>query len=376
MNKAIEAVPDALQLYRDIERAFTPTAWRTWDAALGSFLDPERATLLKNMPGISKSTASRHLNAGGPLQPCQRHLWRWQVEQLRKYAHQIRRSHPWMVIRVDLTSVEKTGQKLPYVRTYNKVHGLHLVVMHVSIGKLSFPMGCEIYDPAHPEVTPITLALRLIKRLHPYQWGGIKQFVVMDSGFYSADTFDLLRHWGFEHVSLGGKSNLRLRDGRRLKDVQRGECIELDTLPGVKLYASWVTLPRAGQFKHFYVLDTLPGGGRTLTRRHKRRWLIESFFKSAKYDFGLNEIRLRTETGTHNWLFLVWLSLTLALFMQAKAGMTTGKRPSWVWTLSEAASWARDLLMPHWSALSAQIQLAQMSFRQTLFQTAYLEKTA
>ncbi|WP_415786086.1 hypothetical protein, partial [Deinococcus saxicola] len=29
-----------------------------------------------------------------------------------------------MVIRVDLTSVEKTGQKLPYVRTYNKVHGL------------------------------------------------------------------------------------------------------------------------------------------------------------------------------------------------------------------------------------------------------------
>ncbi|OLV17824.1 hypothetical protein BOO71_0007621 [Deinococcus marmoris] len=72
----------------------------------------------------------------------------------------------------------------------------------------------------------------------------------------------------------------------------------------------------------------------------------------------------------------MWLSLTLALFMQAKAGMTTGKRPSWVWTLSEAASWARDLLMPHWSALSAQIQLAQMSFRQTLFQTAYLEKTA
>ncbi|WP_139322698.1 hypothetical protein, partial [Deinococcus marmoris] len=92
MNNAIEAVPDALQLYRDIEREFTPTAWRSWDAALGSFLDPERATLLKNMTGISKSTASRHLNAGGPPQPCQRHLWRWQVEQLHKYAHQIRRS--------------------------------------------------------------------------------------------------------------------------------------------------------------------------------------------------------------------------------------------------------------------------------------------
>lgn len=376
VNKAIEAFPDALQLHRDIEQEFTPTAWRTWDATLGSFLDPERATLLKNVPGLSVSTASRHLDSAVALPACKRHLWRFQVEQLHQHARQIRRSQPWMVIRVDLTSVEKTGQKLPYVRTYNKVHGLHLVVLHVSIGKLSFPMGCEIYDPAYPEVTPILLALRLIKRLHPYGWGWIKQFVVMDSGFYSADIVDLLPHWGFEHVSLGGKSNLRLRDGRRLGDVQRGECIELDTLPGVKLYASWFTLPRAGQLKKFYVLDTLPGGGRTLTRRHKRRWLIESFFKSAKYDFGLNEIRLRSETGTHNWLCLVWLSLTLALFMQAKAGMTTGKRPSWVWTLSEAASWVRNVLMPHWTVLTAQIQLARVYFRQTLSQTAYLGKTA
>ena len=376
MNKAIEAFPDVLPLYRAIEGELTPTAWRTWDAAIGSFLNPEQATLLKNMPGISVSTASRHLNSAVALPQCKQHLWRFQVEELCKHAHQIKSSRPWMVIRVDLTSVEKTGKQLPYVRTYNKVHGLHLVVMHVSVGKLSFPMGCEIYDPAHPEVTPIMLALMLIHRLHPYQWGWIKQFVVMDSGFYSADALDRLRYWGFEHISFGGKSNLRLRDGRQLKDVQRGECIELDTLPGVKLYASWVTLPRAGKPKRFYVLDTLPGGGRTLTRRHKRRWLIESFFKSAKYDFGLNEIRLRSETGTHNWLFLVWLSLTLALFMQAKAGMTTGQRPRWVWTLSEAASWVRDLLMPHWTALAAQLQLLRLEFRQTLSQTAYLEETA
>ncbi|WP_415786066.1 hypothetical protein, partial [Deinococcus saxicola] len=83
MNKAIKAVPDALQLYRDIKGEFTPTVWRAWDSALGSFLDPERATLLKNIPGISTSTASRHLNAAVPLETCQRHLWRWQVEKLR-----------------------------------------------------------------------------------------------------------------------------------------------------------------------------------------------------------------------------------------------------------------------------------------------------
>ena len=45
--------------------------------------------------------------------------------------------------------------------------GIHLVVIHVSIGKLSFPMGHAIYDPAQ-EHTPIQLALKLIRRFHPY----------------------------------------------------------------------------------------------------------------------------------------------------------------------------------------------------------------
>lgn len=89
MNKAIGAFSDVLQLYREIKRAFTPTAWRTWDARVGSFFDPERTTLLNNMPGISVSTASRHLNAVVPLEQCQHHLLRFQIEELRKHACQI-----------------------------------------------------------------------------------------------------------------------------------------------------------------------------------------------------------------------------------------------------------------------------------------------
>lgn len=251
-----------------------------------------------------------------------------------------------MVIRVDLTSIEKTGKGLPYTRTYNNVFGIHLVVIHVSVGKLNFPMAHAIYDPAEDK-TPIQLAIELIQRFHPYLWGDMPQFLVMDSGFYSADAIDLLRWWGFEHVSVGGRSNLLLTDGWRLKEAQRGECVELDGLPGMPLYVSWVELPRNGKKKRFYVLDTKPGTARTLTRRHKRRWLIESFFKSAKYDFGLKETCLHLETGIKNWLFLVWLSISLALYLEFMAGMTEANRQAWRLTLAASGEDIRLSLIPH-----------------------------
>ena len=308
------------------------------------FLAAETPKHLKNVEICSKSTVSRLLNTLDTEQ-AERQRLRFQTEQLRKEYRRLRGQKPWMVIRVDLTSIEKTGQGLPFTRTLNGVFGLHLVVIHVSIGKLSFPMGHLMYDPATEE-TPIQLALKLIKRFHPYLWGDLRQFLVMDSGFYSADALDLLRWWGFEHVSIGGRSNLRLSDGRQLKEAKRGECVELEGRPGMPLYVSWVELPRDGKKKRFYVLDTQPGTARTLTRRHKRRWLIESFFKSAKHDFGLKETRLRTETGIKNWIFLVWLSISLALYRQFHEGMREGKRPAWKLTLEEAGQDVMLHLMP------------------------------
>lgn len=344
--QSIQALPDVETLYAALKAEFTPVQWRTWESTLGLFLTAETAKHLKNVPGVSASTISRLLSRFEGVRQLEPQRLRFQAEALRRHAHRLRGKKPWMVIRVDLTSIPKTGQQLPYLRTYNGVHGIHLVVIHVSIGKLSFPMGHLIYDPDRDE-TPIQLALRLIQPFHPYHWGGLPQFVVMDSGFYSADALDLLRWWGFEHISFGARRNFRLRDGRRLGDAGRGEAVELETLPGVMLYTSWVELPRQGGKRRFYVLDTQPGTARTLSARHKRRWLIESLFKSAKHDFGLNETRLRTKTGIANWLFLVFLSTALALYGQMQAGLTTWRSPRWVLTLSEAALRVRDLVMPH-----------------------------
>ena len=346
MNTFEKSLPGVEKLYLALKGEFTPTQWRSYEAAVGLFLS-EVPTHLRNAKMVSSSTLSRLLNQYQQTEQLEAHLWRFQVEALKSHVRRLRGRKPWMVIRVDLTSIAKTGKKLPYLRVYNGVKGIHLVVMHVSIGKLSFPMGYAIYDPEREE-TPIQLAFKLICKLAPCQWPEVYPYVVMDSGFYSAEMVDALRGAGFKHISVGGKSNLRLQDGRLLRDAGRGEQVELETLPGTKLYHSWVDLPRDGKMKRFHVLDTQPGTARTLVTRHKRRWLIESFFKSAKYDFGLQETRLRTKTGIKNWLLLVWLSTSLALYQQCLAGMTSAKRPAWKLTLVEAAELVRDLLLPFW----------------------------
>ena len=360
VTKSIEAIPDALELYRAIDSELKPKHRRVCAGLLDLFLSTERRTLLRGVETVSTSTVSRCLNTMTELPQLNRRLWDWQAKCLRKYGGKHKGQTPWLVIRVDMTSIEKTGKKLPYLRTVNAVNGIHLVALHVSMGKLSFPMGHEIYDPAHPDVTPIMLAARLIKRLHPFLWGDFKQFVVMNSGFYSGEFLDLLRWWGFEHISVSGRSNLKVKDGRFLRDTKKGEQVELDSAPGRPLYVSWVDLPRDGKTKRFFVLDTVPGTARTLTRRHKRGWLIESFFKSAKHDFGLKETRLRTETGIKNWLFLVMLSASLALWRQCLAEQNEWASPRWNLTLQDAAAQIRDALVPHQVACRLRAALARL----------------
>lgn len=345
----IQDLPNVKQLYTNSQAHFTRTQWRLWEAVLGLFLSVEEATHLKNIKTISKSSASRFLKNFKNTDLVSDCLWEFQEKAIREYARRKGRN-PMLVIRIDLTSIAKCGKKLPYVRTYNGVHGIHLIVMHVSLGKLSFPMGCAIYDPAS-ETTPIEHALKLLKKMSPCRWGDFEQLVLLDSGFYSAELVDLLNWWGFKHISVGGRANLNLRDGRKLKDAKQAEAVELESLPDTILYVAWVTLPRDGKEKRFYVLSTTRATAKTLTRRHKRRWLIESFFKSAKYDFGLQETRLRSNQGIANWLLLVWFSSSLALFAQTLHGETKHKSPRWQLTLSQAAEMLRDYLLPYWDGL-------------------------
>lgn len=362
VTKSIDAVPDAQELYLTIKGQYTPVGQHTFDVLLSEFLDTRRRMTLNSVTAISTSTASRFMQQSTDYLAQWEKLRAWQSKILKKYRKRMKHRRPKMLIRIDLTSIEKTGKKLPFNRVYNGTNGLHLVVAHVGIGKLSFPMGALIYDPAQPEKSHYDLALELLKLFAGPEWSEVEKLVLLDSGFYSGEMLKEIRTLGFPNISIGGRKNLLLTDGRRLEEAKRGEAVELRTAPGETLWVAWVDLPRAKGMKRFFVLDTVQGVTRTLLGRHAKRWLIESFFKSAKYEFGLNETRLRSEAGTKNWLFMVFLAVSMAIWVQVSQEMTTWKRPSWMVTLREAAEQLRNVLLSRIVAINCLATLAAIGY--------------
>ncbi len=277
-------------------------------------------------------------------------LVKWQIEQLRSAARNKKAGRrPPMYLRVDLSSIEKAGSLLPFLRLFNRVKGIHIVVLHVSFGDISFAVGYRIFD-AKNKRTPIELALDLLKSWSPRCWGGWDVRLIADSGFMSQAFLEKTHKMGFNHLSVGGKNNLVLSDGRHLENCVKGERIELQCVQGMKLWVSWVDLPRLEKsvkvMKRFFVLSTAKGTARTLVRVHGKRWLIESFFKSVKYDFGLNETRLRTEQGIKGWIFMSLLAYAIVSVERASHGRRVMQENAdkFVLGLNQAATLLREVL--------------------------------
>ena len=215
------------------------------------------------------------------------------------------------MLKLDLTCIEKTGKHIPFARVFNKLFGIQLVVLYACVNGLSVPLGYRIYL-GKDTATPVELALELLGDF-PASRFSARVVVMADSGFSSREFITGCSDLGFKRLLLGMKCNRRLTDGRRLdKLIKRGECVTLHDLPQQPLYLSWCDVKRDEGEKRFYVAATFAAGGAYLARRYRKRWLIESFFKSVKYDFGLKEARLRTKTGIRLWIFLACLAFSLA----------------------------------------------------------------
>lgn len=134
------------------------------------------------------------------------------------------------------------------------------------------------------------------------------------------------------------RCNRQLADGRQLSQLkQRGEQVILHDLPMHSLWLSWCDVRREEGKKRFYVASTFAAGRAYLARRYRSRWLIESFFKSIKHDFGLKEARLRTQTGIRLWIFLACLAYSFASLGRHLSQHTL--------TLPEAAAQVFDTLV-------------------------------
>ena len=265
----------------------------------------------------------------------------WQLKGLYGVPRRGRRGD--VVLKLDLTCIEKTGKRIPFARVFNRAYGIQLVVLHVCFGGLSFPLAYRIYRGKGKE-TPVDLALELLEQFPASSWSA-KTVVLADAGFGSCDFIRGCQDLGFTRLLVGVRCDRRLSDGRKLAQMRRrGERVVLHDLPDQPLYLSWCDVKRErvaprsdGGKKRFYVVSTFAAGGAYLARRYRKRWLIESFFDSIKHDFGLKEARLRTRTGIRLWIFFACLAYSFASLAHFLKGKSL--------TLLEAAQCILDTLL-------------------------------
>jgi len=279
-------------------------------ALIALFLDCKLRTTLQNIKGISASTASRFLSCEhAPDKVFWQEHTSWQLGQFYRLPKWGRRKD--VVLKVDLTCVEKTGKQIPFARVFNRRYGIQLVVLQVCMEGLSFPLGYRVYR-GRGKATVVDLALELLAAFPASGWSS-RTVVLADAGFGSSEFVQGCQALGFKRLLVGMRCNRQLADGRQLSQLkQRGEQVILHDLPEYPLWLSWCDVRREEGEKRFYVASTFPAGGAYLARWYRRRWLVESFFKSVKHDFGLKEARLRTHTGIRLWIFLACLAYSFA----------------------------------------------------------------
>ena len=104
--------------------------------------------------------------------------------------------------------------------------------------------------------------------------------------------------------------------------------------------ASWFYLERNGKLEKRFVISTLALKGSTITWWGRRRWAIEGFFKTAKYQFGLASFGQQTLLGVYRWLILSLISFVLTHWVYWSLNRTN--LPDW----KEAALLTLQQLLP------------------------------
>lgn len=249
-------------------------------AVLSLFLSGKRVTL-QNVEGISASSASRFFQRTRDAQTHWQVFNAWQRALLwRLYTSSTRPGRRMgLVLKVDLTSIEKTGKHLPWARVFHGVLGLHVVVLHAHVGKLALPLARRVYL-GKGQTKPITHALAMLTEWTPLC--ALTQVTVMaDADFFSREMLRECEKLGYRRVMLGVAKDRRLEGGRNVSQCHKGEQVSLQGWQDKRLWLSWARVKRDGRYKRFYILSTFNASGAYLTHLYRQRWLIESFFQAA-----------------------------------------------------------------------------------------------
>lgn len=336
------------------ERAALVRAFR---AVLSLFLRGKRVTL-QNVEGISASSASRFFGRTRPAEAYWQVFNTWQRELLQQlYTRSTRPGRrKGLMLKVDMTSIEKTGRSLPWVRVFHGVFGIHVLVLHAHVGPLSFPLARRIYL-GKGQTKPIRHALAMLS-----EWSALAALtqvtVMADADFFSRELLRACEKLGYQRVILGVAKDRRLAGGMNVAQARKGQQVQLHGWPDKQLWLSWARVKRDGAYKRFYILATFKASGAYLSYLYRQRWLIESFFQAAKHDFGLKEARLRTQHALDLWLFFSLLAFTLAAFERARHRLLPNRR--YALTLLQAAANVLEALFLPWLRALALLELQRL----------------
>jgi hypothetical protein len=273
--------------------------------------------------------------------------------QLQNLSRQKRTRKHTLKLMLDLTSLEKTGDfpELP-IYTLDQKRGLHIVVLYVIIGNQRFPWAFTVWR-GKDTLSPVQLALRMLKRI-PHHFKTLFQpRVLADGGFGSDDFLEGCVRLGLPAV-VGMRCDRRVERvgierheaavGTRLNTLKtRGTRVELQGC-AIPVWVSWFKLKgkrKDGSFEWRYVVSSAKASGETIIRWGRERWRIEAFFKTMKSRFGLAQFGQRTALGVYRFLTLAFMAFLLAFWV-------TLDKPSLLIDLDWAlvAGEARDAIMP------------------------------
>ncbi len=239
-------------------------------------LDTATKTALYRAELVSKSELSRLLNEY-PWDTAQGWtiLHRAQWDALHLAAR--RKHRPRLRLNVNLTSIEKKGSTLPFVRVYNNVHGIHLIVRFAQYGAVKFPVGDRVYK-GKGTTTPVTLARELLRTVPDAIRRRFRIRVLADSGFEAAVFLDEVWHLGFEFV-VGVRSTRQTMHpgGATVADCPHGGYVELKNWPHGTLVLGRVD---RGD-RTFHAVSSALMAGDEVIAEGKARWNEESFLKRA-----------------------------------------------------------------------------------------------
>jgi hypothetical protein len=315
-------------LYTLLDLMPSPHQRLSLQASFALFFEPTDGRMLPEHSVIKSPTAlSRFFNNyGWPTRAVIRASRRHILAQVMKYAPLGRRPHLQVII--DLTTLEKRGKFKAFenlIQILNGKRGLHLVVLYLVVGQLRMPWAFRPWR-GKETTTPAQLGLKLLRTLPKKLTNRFRVQVLADTGFSSVEFLKGVRKLK-HHAIVGIPKNRKLEDGRTIKTIgDKGQQVKLSGFEET-VTAAWFYLERNGKLEKRFVISTRKLKGNTITWWGRRRWAIEGFFKTSKYQFGLAAFGQQTLLGVYRWLVLSFISFVLVHWVYLS--LNTGQQPKW-----------------------------------------------